>query len=101
MPNMSTKSTISRMPILTLAAVLLMSAHSGAPDRAFVTVAVEAHATSPRDAQRQNADAMAEVLKRLTDARVPKDSIRTLGYGLDQEFDFIQGRRVARGFAAR
>ncbi len=110
------------MPILTLAAVLLMSAHSGAqdlastlpmvvtsgegmvqraPDRAFVTVAVEAHATSPRDAQRQNADAMAEVLKRLTDARVPKDSIRTLGYGLDQEFDFIQGRRVARGFAAR
>jgi uncharacterized protein YggE len=112
------KSTNARM----LAAVLLLSAPAGAqdlaatlpvvvtagegmlqraPDRAFVTVAVEARAKSPRDAQRQNADAMAEVLKRLSDARVPKDSIRTLGYGLEQEFDFVQGRRVARGFVAR
>jgi uncharacterized protein YggE len=44
---------------------------------------------------------MTEVLRRLSDARVPKDSIRTLGYGLEQEFDFVQGRRVARGFVAR
>jgi uncharacterized protein YggE len=72
-----------------------------APDRAFVTVAVEARAASPRDAQRQNASAMTEVQKRLADARIPKDAIRTLGYGLEQEFDFVQTRRVARGFVAR
>ena len=30
-----------------------------------------------------------------------KDAIRTLGYDLEQEFDFTQGRRVPREFVAR
>jgi len=72
-----------------------------APDRAFVTVTVEARAKSPRDAQRQNAEAMTAVQQRLTLARVPKDAVRTLGYDLAQEFDFTQGRRVPREFVAR
>ncbi|HVD94224.1 MAG TPA: SIMPL domain-containing protein [Vicinamibacterales bacterium] len=72
-----------------------------APDRAFVTVTVEARAKNPRDAQRQNAEAMTAVQQRLTAARVPKDAIRTLGYDLEQEFDFTQGRRVPREFVAR
>jgi uncharacterized protein YggE len=72
-----------------------------APDRAFVTVTVETRAKSPRDAQRQNAEAMTLVQQRLDQARVPKDAIRTLGYDLQQEFDFPQGRRVPREFVAR
>jgi uncharacterized protein len=72
-----------------------------APDRAFVIIAVEARAKSPRDAQRQNADAMTAVQQRLAAARVAKEAIRTLGYDLEQEFDFIQGRRVPREFVAR
>jgi uncharacterized protein YggE len=72
-----------------------------APDRAFVTVTVETRAKSPRDAQRQNAEAMTVVQQRLDQARVPKDAIRTLGYDLQQEFDFPQGRRVPREFVAR
>jgi uncharacterized protein YggE len=72
-----------------------------APDRAFVTVTVEARAKNPRDAQRQNAEAMTAVQQRLTVARVPKDAVRTLGYDLEQEFDFTQGRRVPREFVAR
>jgi len=72
-----------------------------APDRADVTITVEARAKSPRDAQRQNAEAMTSVLTRLGTARIPKEAIRTLGYSLDQEFDFIQGRRVPREFVAR
>jgi uncharacterized protein YggE len=71
------------------------------PDRAFVTASVETRAKSPRDAQRQNADAMAAVRKRLVDGRVPPESIRTLGYDLQQQFDFVQGKRVARDFVAR
>lgn len=71
------------------------------PDRAFVTVSVEARAKSPRDAQRQNAEAMTALQQRLATARVPKESIRTLGYDLSQEFDFIQGRRIPREFVAR
>jgi uncharacterized protein YggE len=72
-----------------------------APDRAFVTVTVEIRAKSPRDAQRQNAEAMTAVQQRLDQARVPKDAMRTLGYDLQQEFDFPQGRRVPREFVAR
>jgi uncharacterized protein YggE len=72
-----------------------------APDRAFVTITVEARAKSPRDAQRQNAEAMTAVQQRLSAARIAKDAIRTLGYDLQQESDFIQGRRVPREFVAR
>jgi uncharacterized protein len=72
-----------------------------APDRAFLTVTVEARAKSPREAQRMNAEAMTAVQERLTAARVAKDAVRTLGYDLEQEFDFIQGKRVPREFVAR
>lgn len=72
-----------------------------APDRAFVTVSVETRAKSPREAQRLNAEAMTAVQQRLTQARIAKESIRTTGYDLQQEFDFVQGKRVPREFAAR
>ncbi len=72
-----------------------------APDIAFVTVAVETRAKSPRDAQRQNADAMAAVLKRLSDSGMPRDALRTVGVRLEQEFDNANGRRVPRDFLAR
>ncbi|OLD22606.1 MAG: hypothetical protein AUJ01_00015 [Acidobacteria bacterium 13_1_40CM_3_65_5] len=72
-----------------------------APDRAFVTVSVETRSKSPRDAQRLNAEAMTAVQQRLTQARIAKDAIRTTGYDLQQEFDFVQGRRVLREFVAR
>src|SRR5438093_784919 len=72
-----------------------------APDVAFVTLGVESRANNPRDAQRQNADEMAAVQRRLTDAGVPRDALRTLGLDLQQEFDFTNGRRVPRGFVAR
>ena len=72
-----------------------------APDQAFVTVSVESRARNPRDAQRQNAETMTAVQQRITAAGVPKDAVRTLGYNIQQEFDFVDGRRVARGYLAR
>ena len=71
------------------------------PDVAFVTVSVESRASNPRDAQRQNSDAMTAVQARLTTARVPKESIRTVQYDIHQEFDFVNGRQVPRGYVAR
>jgi hypothetical protein len=72
-----------------------------APDRAFVMVSVETRAKSPREAQRLNAEAMTAVQQRLAQARLPKEALRTAGYDLQQEFDFVQGRRVPREFVAR
>jgi uncharacterized protein YggE len=34
-------------------------------------------------------------------AKVPADAIRTLGYDLQQEWDFVKDRRVPRGYVAR
>jgi uncharacterized protein YggE len=72
-----------------------------APDQGFITASVESRAKSPRDAQRQNADGMAAVQKRVLAAGIPSDAIRTLGYTIHQEFDFVQGKRVPRDYLAR
>ena len=72
-----------------------------APDVAFITLDVVSRARNPRDAQRQNAEAMSAVQKRITEAGIPKDALRTIGVSLDQEFDEANGRRVLRDFVAR
>jgi uncharacterized protein YggE len=72
-----------------------------APDRAFINVTVETRAKSPREAQRLNAEAMTGVQQRLTEARIPREAVRTLGYDLQQEFDFAGGKRTPRDFVAR
>lgn len=72
-----------------------------APDVAFVTMTVESRAKSPRDAQRQNADAMASVVKRMGELGVPKDALQTIGLTLYEDMDTTNGRRVSRGFMAR
>lgn len=72
-----------------------------APDQAFVTVAVESRAKAPRDAQKLNADAMTAVQQRLATLGLVRDAIRTTGYSIQQEFDFVNGRRVPREYLAR
>ena len=77
------------------------AALSRPPDVAYLTLAVETRAKNPRDAQRQNAGAMAGVQKQIAAAGIPKDALRTLGLWLEQEFDNVNLRRVSRGFVAR
>lgn len=72
-----------------------------APDRAWLTIAAESRAGSPREAQRRNAEAMTRVQDQLRGAGVSADAIRTMAYDLQQEWDFVNDRRVSRGFVAR
>lgn len=72
-----------------------------APDQAFVTVAVETRAKTPREAQAQNAQAMTSVQQRIATAGIPKDAVRTTGYSIQQEFDYSNGRQTPRGYVAR
>ena len=72
-----------------------------APDQAFITVSVETRARNPRDAQRQNAETMAALQQRIVAAGLPKDAVRTLGYNIQQDVDYVDGRRVLRGYLAR
>ncbi len=71
------------------------------PDRAWITITAESRAGNPRDAQRRNAEAMTPVLEKLKAAGVPADAIKTIGYDLQQEWDFVNNRRVSRGYVAR
>jgi uncharacterized protein YggE len=71
------------------------------PDRAWVTIAAESRAKGPREAQKMNADAMSAVMQRLKGSGLPADAIRTLGYDLQPEFDYANGRQTLRGYVAR
>ena len=71
------------------------------PDRAWITITAESRAGNPRDAQTRNAEAMAPVLEKLKAAGVPADAIKTIGYDLQQEWDYVNNRRISRGYVAR
>jgi uncharacterized protein len=71
------------------------------PDRAFVTVAAESRASSAREAQRLNTQAMAGVHRRLETLGLADDAVRTLAYELQPEFDYANGRQSLRGYVAR
>lgn len=71
------------------------------PDRAYVTIAAESRSKNSADAQKLNAAAMATVLQKLDQAGVPKDAVRTVGYELQPEFDYANGRQTFRNYLAR
>ena len=71
------------------------------PDRAFVTIAAESRSRNSAEAQKLNAAAMSAVLQRIEQAGVPKDAIRTIGYELQPEFDYVNGRQTFRSYVAR
>jgi uncharacterized protein YggE len=71
-----------------------------APDRAFVTVATEATAPEPAAVQQQIARTMTAVRAALRAARVPDEAVRTLAYGLQEQVEFPNGKRVRRGYRA-
>jgi uncharacterized protein len=71
------------------------------PDRAWIMVTAESRAGNPREAQKRNTDAMAPVLAALRAAKIPADAIRTVAYDLQQEWDFVNNKRVSRGYVAR
>jgi uncharacterized protein YggE len=71
------------------------------PDRAWITVAAESRAGNPREAQRRNAEAMTPVMDKLRGAGIPSEAIRTAGYDLQQEWDYVNNQRVSRGYVAR
>jgi uncharacterized protein len=71
------------------------------PDRAFVTIAAESRSRNSAEAQKQNAAAMTAVLQKIEQASVAKDAIRTIGYELQPEFDYVNGRQTFRTYVAR
>jgi uncharacterized protein YggE len=72
-----------------------------APDVARIVFVAEARHRSPRQAQRDAALSMTAVQRRLREAGVGEDALRTLSYNLSPEYDFVENRQVLRGYVAR
>jgi len=72
-----------------------------APDRAWITIAAESRAKSPKEAQRANAEALKAVLDKLQGVGLSGDAIRTSGYDLQPQFDYVSGRQTLREYLAR
>lgn len=71
------------------------------PDRAWITITAESRATNPRDAQRRNVEAMSPVQAKLKSTGIAADAMRTVGYDLQQEWDYVNNKRISRGYVAR
>ena len=71
------------------------------PDRAWITISAESRAPSPREAQRLNAEAMRPVQDKLRAAGIPAEAVRTIAYDVQYEWDFVNNKRVGRGYVAR
>jgi len=73
----------------------------GIPDRAWISVGAESRASTARDAQRRNAELMTPILDKIKTAGIPADAIRTIGYDVQYEWDYVNNKRVGRGYLAR
>jgi uncharacterized protein YggE len=71
------------------------------PDRAWITIGAESRASSAKEAQRQNTAAMTPIQEKLRGAGVPADAIKTVAYDVQYEWDYVNNRRVGKGYVAR
>ena len=71
------------------------------PDRAWITVGAESRASTAKEAQRLNTVAMTPIQEKLRAAGIPTDAIKTIGYDVQYEWDYVNNRRVGRGYVAR
>jgi uncharacterized protein YggE len=71
-----------------------------APDVAWVQVAVEARGLRPEEARERAATAMTSVLGALKQ-HVPATAIRTSGYSIVPEMEYVQGSSRLKGYIAR
>src|SRR5262245_66050255 len=71
------------------------------PDRAWIMISAESRAATAREAQKRNADAMNPVMSKLKSAGIAAEAIKTISYDVQYEWDFVNGKRVGRGYVAR
>ena len=72
-----------------------------APDQAFVSIAAEARAASPAEAQRNAADSMKAVQAAISKAGISNEAVRTTGYSMQPDMEYTNGRSRVRGYIVR
>jgi uncharacterized protein YggE len=72
-----------------------------APDQAWVSIAAESRASTSAEAQRLAAEAMKSVDSALSRAGLTEAAIKTTGYSLQPDMEYVNGRGRVRGYIAR
>jgi uncharacterized protein YggE len=102
--SMSSRAAAQQPPTASAESVVVASGQGvvfAVPDRAWITISAESRAPSPREAQRLNAEAMRPIQDKLRAAGIPAEAIRTIAYDVQYEWDFVNNKRVGRGYVAR
>ncbi len=73
---------------------------NGVPDRASIAVSVESRAVAQRDAQSRTAGVMKAVQDRLRALGVAADAVRTTNVNLFIDADYVNGRRITKGYVS-
>lgn len=68
------------------------------PDIAIVTLGVETENKELSIAQNENSIKMKKVIKALEDNGVQKEDIKTTSFSITPEYDFVEGRKIFRGY---
>jgi uncharacterized protein YggE len=71
-----------------------------APDQAWVTIAAEGRGGTSADAQRLAAEGMTAVNAALAGAGIQAEAIRTTGFSLRPDMEYVNGRGRVRGYIA-
>lgn len=74
------------------------SAIKVAPDQAWITVAVETRDAKAPEARRLAAVSMTSVMAALKKTGLADDAIRTTGFSLNPDYEYVSGRQRMRGF---
>src|SRR5690349_7659195 len=71
-----------------------------APDQAWVSIAAETRAATSAEAQRLAAEGMKSVQSALAKVGLAPDAIRTTGYSLNPDMEYVNGRGRVRAYIA-
>jgi uncharacterized protein YggE len=92
------QGAVSTEPLVVTSGLGLVQA---VPDRAWITIGAESRASSAREAQRLNTVAMTPIQEKLRAAGIPAEAIKTVGYDVQYEWEFVNNKRVGKGYVAR
>jgi len=69
-----------------------------APDQAWATVSLQSRDAKGAEARRLGAAAMTTVMAALKGTGLPADAIQTVGFSLNPEYEYVNGRQRMKGF---
>jgi len=94
-PALATAQTPAQPSVIVAQGEAVVKA---APDQAWATIAVETRDAKAPEARRLSAVAMTSVMAALKTAGLPADAIKTIGFSLNPDYEYVNGRQRMRGF---